>query len=484
MENRVKKKKRYFLFGACAAILCLFGSEGCKREEPKYMVSMLAEQFPTKDTNAQELLSAIEDFTGTSLEIELIPTLEYAFSVEHKIRSNELPMVLTVNETIMESQSFSAYLNAGGFWELDTYLDEYPNLKAFVEDEIWELSKIKGHFYGIPRLRIRPRYAACYRKDWAEKLKLNPPETLDEIYTMLKAFTQEDPDENGKNDTIGLVSSWQNWKSKEWNGISTVTTALGGPNGWEYQEETQSMIPDFSTPEYLQTLQWFQKLYQEKLLDSSFPFLTAVQRQEKFVQGQAGMIFCVIDDVAELEEKLHLQDPDAEVEILPLISNKGNEYRVNATSGYNGLFVFNRLGKNTLQTEEQLRSVLEFYDKLCSQKGQELLLSGDAGSYKQLMPMPAYSIREKDSVIQKKTYELIEERTPWLVTDDSYSLESLTYTIQGEELNKIIQRASVRFIMGEITEEDYWREYKLWYDTGGKNVIEEYTKAYKQKKSG
>lgn len=476
-------KKRYILFLGCAVLLCLFLAEGCKKEENKVRISMMAEQFSTKDKNAQELLSEIDDFTGKSLEIELIPTLEYAVAAEHKIRRNELPMVFTANETIMEYQSFSAYLDAGGFWELDEYLDEYPNLKSFVEDEVWELSKIKGHFYGIPRLRIRPRYAACYRKDWADNLGICPPETLDEIYSMLECFTRQDPDRNGKDDTVGLVSSWQNWKSKEWNGIQTVTTALGGPNGWEYQEETQTMVPDFSTQEYLQTLQWFQKLYKKKILDPSFPFLTAVQRQEKFIQGEAGMIFCVLEDIPELEEKLYLQDSEAEVAILPLIQNKKNEYRVNATSGYNGLFVFNRLGKDGLHTEEELRNALEFYDRLCSEEGQELLLSGDLGSYNQLMPMPVYSIREEDSVMQKKIYDLIEERSAWLVADDSHGLESPTYIMKGEQLNKIIQKASIRFIMGEITEEDYWREYYIWYDRGGKSVIEEYTNAYKQKKS-
>lgn len=40
------------------------------------------------------------------------------------------------------------------------------------------------------------------------------------------------------------------------------------------------MVPDFSTEEYIETLCWFNRLYQEGLMDRSFPFLTAVQRQE------------------------------------------------------------------------------------------------------------------------------------------------------------------------------------------------------------
>ena len=42
------------------------------------------------------------------------------------------------------------------------------------------------------------------RKDWLDKLGLAAPTTLDELYDVLYAFTYNDPDGNGKNDTYGL----------------------------------------------------------------------------------------------------------------------------------------------------------------------------------------------------------------------------------------------------------------------------------------
>ncbi|WJH32749.1 hypothetical protein N6H14_21045 [Paenibacillus sp. CC-CFT747] len=43
------------------------------------------------------------------------------------------------------------------------------------------------------------------RKDWLDKLGLKPPKTLEEYITVMKAFTHNDPDGNGKNDTYGLA---------------------------------------------------------------------------------------------------------------------------------------------------------------------------------------------------------------------------------------------------------------------------------------
>ena len=43
------------------------------------------------------------------------------------------------------------------------------------------------------------------RKDWLAKLGLKEPQTVDDLYTIAKAFTEQDPDGNGKKDTYGLI---------------------------------------------------------------------------------------------------------------------------------------------------------------------------------------------------------------------------------------------------------------------------------------
>ena len=41
------------------------------------------------------------------------------------------------------------------------------------------------------------------RQDWLDKLGLTVPKTVDDVYKVAYAFTYNDPDGNGKNDTIG-----------------------------------------------------------------------------------------------------------------------------------------------------------------------------------------------------------------------------------------------------------------------------------------
>lgn len=505
--KRIMRRMRVIL--AAWTVLAICFCTGCKQEEEtRFPITMMMEQFSEMEASPGGVwLEELEKYTDTDLQFQMVPTLEYVAQTERLIRSDGLPMVIAFNKTIMDKEAFYAYVRAGGFWELDDYLDDYPALKEFVGDEIWEGSRIHGHIYGIPRLRIRPRYAAYYRADWAEKLGIKPPQTLDEIYEMLKAFTEQDPDGNGIADTVGLVDSWQQWRTREWNGIQNVTTALGGPNGWEYDEEEAAMVPDFATEEYMEAMNWFKSLYQAGYLENTFSFLTPVQRQELFIQGRAGMIFGVIDDAPQMEDEMRELNPKAKVAILPLIRAEGREYRVNSTEGHNGLVMFNRIGSGAIKSEEELRRVLEFYNSLCEEEGQDLLLFGkegkyhvvepdgqkrllceeghnksilaeETGSYYQIMPLPAYTRTAGDSFLQQEVYDQIEEREQWLVLNDALGLYSETYSMLSDTLNRRIKKASMRYMMGEITETDYWKEYKGWYEEGGKKVIEEYTRQY------
>lgn len=45
------------------------------------------------------------------------------------------------------------------------------------------------------------------RQDWLENLGLEMPTSLDELYDVLYAFTYNDPDGNGVDDTYGITSA-------------------------------------------------------------------------------------------------------------------------------------------------------------------------------------------------------------------------------------------------------------------------------------
>ena len=57
-----------------------------------------------------------------------------------------------------------------------------------------------GKLYQFGRINETiPMRGVFIRKDWLEKLHLNIPQTTEEMYQVAKAFTEQDPDGNGKN---------------------------------------------------------------------------------------------------------------------------------------------------------------------------------------------------------------------------------------------------------------------------------------------
>ncbi|MEK5166381.1 hypothetical protein NYE69_29175 [Paenibacillus sp. FSL R5-0527] len=76
-----------------------------------------------------------------------------------------------------------------------------------------------------------------------------------DLYQMLKAFTEQDPDKNGKNDTVGVTIMISN------NSISfDLSSAFGAPNNWS--ETAGKFVKAEETPEYLEYLKFMKKLYE------------------------------------------------------------------------------------------------------------------------------------------------------------------------------------------------------------------------------
>ncbi len=109
------------------------------------------------------------------------------------------------------------------------------------------------------------KFIMLYRHDWLENLGLEEPKTLDEFHDMLYAFTFDDPDGNGVDDTYGLGSIWG------WGGVWPVYGAFGFNNGSRsgsfYLHDDGSVTYTTVTDEYKQALGVIRDWYQEGIIE-------------------------------------------------------------------------------------------------------------------------------------------------------------------------------------------------------------------------
>lgn len=121
--------------------------------------------------------------------------------------SGNLPDIVGGDVTGGLKDDFIRYGMEGAFVPLEDLIDKYaPHLKQFFADHPivrQAISAPDGHIYFIPYVPEGEFSRAWFiRKDWLNKLGLKVPENVDELYTVLKAFRERDPNGNGKKDEV------------------------------------------------------------------------------------------------------------------------------------------------------------------------------------------------------------------------------------------------------------------------------------------
>lgn len=73
-----------------------------------------------------------------------------------------------------------------------------------IYEAAWKSTQLPGgKYYGVPT--SGHTYALFIRKDWLSTLGIQPPKTGNDIKKVAHAFTFDDPDGNGKNDTYSFT---------------------------------------------------------------------------------------------------------------------------------------------------------------------------------------------------------------------------------------------------------------------------------------
>src|SRR5690606_37770253 len=111
------------------------------------------------------------------------------------------------------------------------------------------------------------------RQDWLNVLGLFQPQTMEEVYEVLKQFVTHDPDGNGKHDTIGMAGYIH---ADGLGSLSWVEHAYtGSPERFSIQDGR--VIDHAVSSEEELALKWLTRAYAEGLIDKEFPVASQAQ---------------------------------------------------------------------------------------------------------------------------------------------------------------------------------------------------------------
>ena len=130
-----------------------------------------------------------ENRTNTKLNITWVSDGVYNDKLNVLLASGELPDLIKLPDTTSIPQ-FQTMVKQGAFWDLTPFLKDYKNLMD-APKQTWDNTKINGKNYVVPIVRPLEVGGLAIRRDWLDKLGLKMPTTMDELYTVMKAFKEK-----------------------------------------------------------------------------------------------------------------------------------------------------------------------------------------------------------------------------------------------------------------------------------------------------
>lgn len=466
-------------------------SKGNGAEEPFNISIML--NYHTADASNDRIKQLIEEATNTKLDIHFIPDANYNSRLNTAYATDTLPMVVPMN-----FQMFNQYKGAirdGQFWEIGPYLNEFDNLRK-LKQEIVGNTKVDGRIYSLYQGRPLSRQGIIYRKDWADNLGLSAPTTTDEFFEMARAFTEDDPNRSGKEDTIGLAER----SDLVYGAIKTISSWFGVPN--EFGLKEGQVLPQFMFSEYMDTLYFMREMYSKGYMNQNFPITSKNDQMGLFINGIAGIYIGSMLDVNKLYNDTSAKNPEVVLDVHNYVRGPHGEFGIWSIPGFSNVILF---PKSAIKTEEELKKVLAFYDQLMSPEISNIFLWGIEGEHyevvdgmakiidrnlhdKEVRPYLALEVGEPETNggydryygydIQVKAIDLSLQNEKYLIHNPTITLDSESFILDGGPLYEMMEDATFQFILGLIDEEGFQKAINEWLNKGGEAIIEEYTNSY------
>lgn len=265
----------------------------------KIMTGVIGGKTPEENTQFEQ---EIERLTGIKVTMNK-PAADYDQKLLAAIASGEKFDLLQISK-----EKMSTFVEQG---ILTPLTDQVNGSKVLSDSNVipaneWEQVKTRdGQIYGV-FTKYQGGTMPIVRKDWLDKLNLPEPATLDDYYNVLKAFTEQDPDGNGKKDTYGLSTAGM-------YELQGFFSAAGLKQRYVETPDGKLDVP-YSTDAAIPVYEWLNKLFEEGILDPNFTTNDTGKMRDLFLTDRVGMITYWDAWVGMLNNTRREQDPNTKFE--------------------------------------------------------------------------------------------------------------------------------------------------------------------------
>ena len=219
---------------------------------------------------------------------------QYNQKLNVSLASGDLPDIFSVN-----AQQLKQLVEAGQIEDLTEVYEKFasdytkdvmtqsgPNIlnSATFDGKLMAIPVAAGTIDALPLLWIRT--------DWLQKLNLPEPKTMDDVIAIARAFATQDPDGNGKDDTIGMAASKDLYGGfPGLDGFFNAYHAYPSTGKMWIKGGDGQIVNGAIQPEVKTALAKLQELYKEGILDKEFGSKDGGKVAEAATSGKLGLYF-------------------------------------------------------------------------------------------------------------------------------------------------------------------------------------------------
>ncbi len=379
---------------------------------------------------------------------------QYKQKINVTLASGDLPDIITVDAAQLKQLADADMIeDMTQYWE-DYAADFTKQIYAEEGPGVLNSARFDGKLMAIPNAdsSIESAQFLWIRKDWLDKLGLEAPKTMQELIKISEAFTTQDPDGNGKDDTYGIAIM-----KDLYSGVMALEGFFAGfhayPNFW--MEKDGSLAYGSVQPEVKTALAQLAELYSQGQLDQEFGVKDGGKVAETIASGKIGIDFGEQwNPMYPLISNFN-NDPEADWTGYPLVSADENPVKV-PLNFRTGLYFAVR--KGFAHPEAVIKMVNMHLEKNWGE-------SNNFGYY--------YMPQENGNVGVWKfspvtPFPPFKNLNAFQAIDAARAADDMT-TLQGEP--KVIDENIVAYANGDTTQ---WGWEKIYGIDGVYNVLEEY----------
>jgi putative aldouronate transport system substrate-binding protein len=422
----------------------------------------------------------------------IVPNTSLTEKINILMASGEMPDLVPCNDNDMIN-----WADNGLIVPLDEEVARYfPNQTKFMNEETLKYAFYKGKQYRLltPVTDLENTQTLQVRKDWLDVLGKPLPKTTEEAMELMKAFTFDDPDGNGKDDTFGVSGG------KNLGYVRPFINAFGVNEGF-WSEVDGKIYPDIILPQMKQALAYLREMYETGVYDKDSLVQVGKQVEEKATAGITGFVSFASWGVASRIQPA-LQEKGADlVPVEPLVGPGGfqmyprrpgiwGRYAVtvkcehpeapvrvmnwlqdwDTTVPYKHLNS-NHINSGDLGVHSELNAIESFVFEMSADSSAQAKYDTYRHSYR-LMGGYAHLATPEELVELRKNGSSIQAVYPY----GRYSAKGVSGPIEAEymsELQTYYDEVKMKIVTGTVplAEFDKWVEF--FYANGGQEIVDE-----------